>query len=57
MKIIIIFFFTIIFGASAASCTWVGEKAGQAHAKIERGTEKMKHGYDKGYKEEQEDKD
>jgi hypothetical protein len=45
--------FIFLFGASAASCTWIGEKAGQAHAKIERGTEEMKHGYDKGYKEEQ----
>jgi hypothetical protein len=45
-----------LFCASAASCAWIGEKAGQAHAKIERGTEEMKHGYGKGYSKEQKDR-
>jgi hypothetical protein len=53
MKTIFFLCSIFLFGASAASCTWIGEKAGQAHAKIERGTEEMKHGYDKGYQEEQ----
>jgi hypothetical protein len=53
MRIIFLLCSIFLFCSSAASCTWIGEKAGQAHAEIERGTEEMKHGYDKGYKEEQ----
>lgn len=38
--------------AGLASCSWVGETAGKAHAKIERKTQSVESGYQRGYDEE-----
>jgi outer membrane biosynthesis protein TonB len=55
MKTFVALSLFIIFGFSG--CAWLGEKAGQASAKIERGTAEMKQGYNKGYKGEKERND
>ena len=38
--------------AGLASCAWVGETAGKAQAKIERKTQAVESGYQRGYEEE-----
>lgn len=46
-----IFLMTAVI-AGLTSCSWVGETAGKAHAKIERKTQSVESGYHRGYEEE-----
>lgn len=45
-------FLMIAVLAGSTSCSWVGETAGKAHAKIERKTQSVESGYHRGYEEE-----
>lgn len=45
-------FLMIAVIAGLTSCSWVGETAGKAHAKIERKTQSVESGYQRGYEEE-----
>ncbi len=51
-RIIASFLVLFAFAIITTGCTWVGQTSGKVQAKMERKTQAVKDGYDKGYEEE-----
>lgn len=48
----LVFFLLCILCVAVTGCSWVGQTAGKAQAKIERKTQDLEQGYHRGYEQE-----